>query len=239
MATPGPLQELLLHFRGHENIPDSWVRKLSTTGDLDEAAARAWETEPDARPMTQLAPYFADRKALALVAADFGRMLLDYLPEKKQAVPRKALDFVEKWATEPGIPEPKQGWLALADSVEPADDKDDLPTYAAQSIATALTTPGYPMALPDLSEAVIDRKTEELMASEGGLDARRTELEVEAIENRAEQQLRPLMAERVRARIPAPAGATLLEALKQKRSKDLSDALSRKNKAQIKAFQPD
>jgi len=236
MITPHPLGELLLHFRRNERIPDGWAQGLSAAGSLDEAAARAWETEADARTMAHLTAYFADPKALALAAVDLGRMLLRYLTKKKQQLPAKALDYVEKWATEPGTPEPKQGWVALADSVEP-EDTDDLPGAAAASICTAITVPGYPVALRSLCNAVVDRRTEEMIKQEGG-NARRSEQEVETIEARAEADVLPAMSDRIRARIAPPDGATLLEALKRMRDKELSVALQTNNTTALKGFRP-
>jgi hypothetical protein len=239
MSVASPLGELIVHFRKHARIPDEWVRRFSARGDLDEAAAHAWQTERNATRMALLAAYFADRRALALVAVDFGRMLLGYLPDEQQQISETALDYVEKWATVPGTPAPKAGWLAVADSTEPEELHDDLPGYAACTIVTAITVPECPLALRSLAEGVVSRKVEEIREAEGGSRARRTEEQVEAIEQRAAAAMWPAMVECIRAHIPAPSGETLREALAGLREKELATAFERKNASTLKAFRPD
>jgi uncharacterized Zn-binding protein involved in type VI secretion len=239
MATASPLFDLIVYFRKYQRIPEDWVRGLSAAGELDEAARAAWLSETDPDPMTWLAAYFADRRARALVAVDLGRMLLPYLSTKQKKVPAAALDFMERWATEPGVPEPKQGWLALADSAEPDSESDALWVIAAQTIVAALTVPDYPMALKSLCEGVIDRKVDETVEGQRPRGRRLGELEMDAHHDRVHDAIAPEIIEHLRARIAAPTGAQLLDALTQLRAYELNDALARKNTASLAAFKPD
>jgi hypothetical protein len=45
MLTATPLFDLIVHFRKYQLIPDEWIRRFSTRGDLDEAARAAWQAE--------------------------------------------------------------------------------------------------------------------------------------------------------------------------------------------------
>src|SRR5262245_7456064 len=238
MLLSSPLRDLVIFFRKNERIPEDWVRRFSPAGDLDQAVGAAWQAEIDARPMSWLAPHFADRRALALVAVDLGRMMLDYLGKRTRA-PAKALDFMEAWATSPAAEAPKQGWLALADALEPTSEADSLANHAAMSIGTAVTVPDYPMAITNVVNAVLDRKTEELMQAEkGGLKKRRTEEEIEEVAGQAGDAVLGPMAEHVRRRIPAPDGPTFLDALTKLRGKELEQAMASGNPARLQAFRP-
>ncbi len=233
-----PLWELWDHYRRHQRVPTEWVARFSAAGNLDEAIEKAWATDSDPLVMARLACRFTDRRGLARAAADIARLLLPYVKtKKKRAMQEKALDFLQTWGEKPETREPKLGWNALADSVAPEDDKEDLATFAAVTISNALAIPEHPLSLRSLILGVHDRTAQSIVETEEG-GRNRTELEIDEIDGRAQEMMNPMMVELLRKRIRAPNGDALVEALRDDREHEYDQALARNSQAQLAAFRP-
>lgn len=165
--------------------------------------------------------------------------MLPDLRKKKRALHEKALDFLDTWGEKPETPDPKLGWSALAESVAPEEDSDDLASSASENVVLALRVPGHPATLRSLVLGMHDHAAGRIMDAEGGREKRRSELEIDEIDGRAQEEMNPIMVERLRARIPAPDGKALLSALREDREYALNEALARNNKAQLATFQPE
>jgi hypothetical protein len=211
-----PIAELVIQYRKTKRIPDAWIHRFSSRGDLEEAVQKAWAAEENPEWLSRIAREVGDRVAVARIACDIGRLFVAAYPEG-DARPREAIALLDAWTANPLRPYPRR-WRELYAALEPEEGKEDERSVAGDACRASfvmrwvLAVPSRPSSLVNLVEQAMNNLVQRRAFQyedargepQGWTDAKIEEAEVE--EGRT-------LAEIIRRHVPAPPPAEFREAL--------------------------